>query len=153
VLPIEWSRVPADLLAGPTLTALGVPEVLGYARIAGMPLVTGLYTMLLPMAALAVLGSSRHLVVATLGIQVAAGHLRWMVFDWAAIGGRRLHRVRGPGQGAGQLRRRQVRLVFRSVLDPVRQQLERYGISPDACYETPGEALEAFRAAHGGTER
>ena len=29
-----------------------------------MPLVTGLYTMLLPMAAFAVLGSSRHLVVA-----------------------------------------------------------------------------------------
>src|SRR5256886_7299317 len=29
-----------------------------------MPLVTGLYTMLLPMAAYAVLGSSRHLVVA-----------------------------------------------------------------------------------------
>ena len=38
--------------------------MLGYAKIAGMPLVTGLYTMLLPMAAFAVLGSSRHLVVA-----------------------------------------------------------------------------------------
>ena len=35
-----------------------------YDQIAGMPLVTGLYTMLLPMAAFAVLGSSRHLVVA-----------------------------------------------------------------------------------------
>jgi sulfate permease, SulP family len=56
--------VPAELLAGLTLAAIGVPEVLGYAKIAGMPLVTGLYTMLLPMAAYAVLGSSRHLVVA-----------------------------------------------------------------------------------------
>ncbi len=64
VLPIERSRVPIDMLAGLTLTALGVPEVLGYAKIAGMPLVTGLYTMLLPMAVFAVLGSSRHLVVA-----------------------------------------------------------------------------------------
>ena len=64
VLPIERSRAPADVLAGLTLAALGVPEVLGYARIAGMPLVTGLYTMLLPMAAFAILGSSRHLVVA-----------------------------------------------------------------------------------------
>jgi len=64
VRPIERSRVPIDMLAGLTLAALGIPEVLGYAKIAGMPLVTGLYTMLLPMAVFAVLGSSRHLVVA-----------------------------------------------------------------------------------------
>ena len=64
VLPIDRARVPTDMLAGLTLAALGIPEVLGYAKIAGMPLVTGLYTMLLPMAVFAVLGSSRHLVVA-----------------------------------------------------------------------------------------
>ena len=64
VVPVERSRVPADALAGLTLAALGIPEVLGYAKIAGMPLVTGLYTMLLPMAVFSVLGSSRHLVVA-----------------------------------------------------------------------------------------
>jgi high affinity sulfate transporter 1 len=64
VLPVERSRVPADMLAGLTLAALGIPEVLGYAKIAGMPVVTGLYTLLLPMAVFAVLGSSRHLVVA-----------------------------------------------------------------------------------------
>ena len=64
VLPVERSRVPADVLAGLTLAALGIPEVLGYAKIAGMPVVTGLYTMLLPIAVFAVLGSSRHLVVA-----------------------------------------------------------------------------------------
>src|SRR5947207_1683340 len=64
VLPVERSRVRADVLAGLTLAALGVPEVLGYAKIAGMPLVTGLYTLLLPMAVFALLGSSRHLVVA-----------------------------------------------------------------------------------------
>src|SRR5271169_2678030 len=64
VLPIDRSRVPTEALAGLTLAALGIPEVLGYAKIAGMPLVTGLYTMLLPMAVFAVLGSSRHLVVA-----------------------------------------------------------------------------------------
>src|SRR5689334_16443801 len=52
------------MLAGLTLAALGIPAVLGYAKIAGMPLVTGLYTLLLPMAVFAVLGSSRHLVVA-----------------------------------------------------------------------------------------
>jgi MFS superfamily sulfate permease-like transporter len=64
VLPIDRAQVPADMLAGMTLAALGIPEVLGYAKIAGMPVVTGLYTMLLPMAVFAVLGSSRHLVVA-----------------------------------------------------------------------------------------
>jgi high affinity sulfate transporter 1 len=63
LLPIDRSRVPADVLAGMTLAALGIPEVLGYAKIAGMPVVTGLYTMLLPMVVFAVLGSSRHLVV------------------------------------------------------------------------------------------
>ena len=57
-------HVAGDVLAGVTLAALGVPEVLGYAKIAGMPVVTGLYTLLLPMAVFAVLGSSRHLVVA-----------------------------------------------------------------------------------------
>jgi hypothetical protein len=39
-----------------------------------------------------------------------------------------------------------VRLVFTSVLGPVRNELGRYGISPDAWYDTPGEALEAFNA-------
>ena len=64
VLPVERARIPTEVLAGLTLAAVGIPEVLGYAKIAGMPLVTGLYTMLLPMAVYAVLGSSRHLVVA-----------------------------------------------------------------------------------------
>src|SRR5258708_16923574 len=63
LLPVQRSQVPSDVLAGMTLAALGIPEVLGYAKIAGMPVVTGLYTMLLPMAVFAVLGSSRHLVV------------------------------------------------------------------------------------------
>jgi sulfate permease, SulP family len=64
VLPVDRARVGPEVLAGVTLAAIGVPEVLGYAKIAGMPLVTGLYTMLLPMVVFAVLGSSRHLVVA-----------------------------------------------------------------------------------------
>jgi len=43
---------------------MNIPQVLGYTRIAGTPVVTGLYTVLLPLAAFAVFGSSRHLVVA-----------------------------------------------------------------------------------------
>jgi high affinity sulfate transporter 1 len=64
LLPLRRDQAPGDLLAGVTLAALGIPEVLGYARIAGMPVVTGLYTLLLPMALFAVFGASRHLVVA-----------------------------------------------------------------------------------------
>jgi high affinity sulfate transporter 1 len=64
VLPISRRQLPAEVLAGLTLAALGIPEVLGYASIARMPVVTGLYTMLLPMAVFAFLCSSRHLVVA-----------------------------------------------------------------------------------------
>src|SRR5215510_8402335 len=59
--PRELAR---DVLAGFQLAALNVPQALGYARIAGMPLVTGLYTLLLPLVAFAAFGSSRYLVVA-----------------------------------------------------------------------------------------
>src|SRR5258708_19240274 len=63
VLPIRRPQVARDVLAGVTLAAVAVREDLGYATIAGMPPVTGLYALLLPMAVFALLGSSRHLVV------------------------------------------------------------------------------------------
>ena len=53
-----------DVLAGVTLASMNIPQVLGYTRIAGTPVVTGLYTVLLPLVAFAAFGSSRHLVVA-----------------------------------------------------------------------------------------
>ncbi len=52
-----------DLVAGVTLAAIAIPECMGYTKIAGTPVVTGLYTLLLPIVAFALLGSSRHLVV------------------------------------------------------------------------------------------
>jgi len=64
LLPVHRSHIAADVVAGISLAAVSIPVVLGYAKIAGMPVVTGLYTLLLPMAVFAVLGSSRHLVVA-----------------------------------------------------------------------------------------
>src|SRR4051812_28699108 len=63
ILPILAQRVPLDLVAGATLAALAIPEVMGYTKIAGMPVVTGLYTLLLPVLLFAIFGSSRHLVV------------------------------------------------------------------------------------------
>ncbi|MFM7616801.1 MAG: SulP family inorganic anion transporter [Actinomycetes bacterium] len=53
----------ADVVAGLTLAALGIPEVIGYAQLAQMPLETGLATLILPISVFALLGSSRHLVV------------------------------------------------------------------------------------------
>ena len=60
------SRVGAirDAVAGVTLASMNIPQVLGYTRIAETPVVTGLYTVLLPLVAFATFGSSRHLVVA-----------------------------------------------------------------------------------------
>ena len=63
VLPIDRKQIPTNILAGVTLAALAIPEVMGYTSIAGMPVITGLYTILLPMLAFAFFGSSRHLVV------------------------------------------------------------------------------------------
>jgi sulfate permease, SulP family len=59
----RWGAV-RDALAGVTLASMNIPQLLGYARIAGMPLNTGLYTALLAPIAFAIFGSSRHLVVA-----------------------------------------------------------------------------------------
>jgi high affinity sulfate transporter 1 len=64
LLPVDRARLPGDLVAGITLAALGIPEVMGYTKIAGTPTVTGLYTILLPLLAFAVFGASRQLVVA-----------------------------------------------------------------------------------------
>ena len=63
IRPYRRSWLRTDIVAGITLAALAIPEVMGYTRIAGMPVITGLYTILLPIAAFALFGSSRHLVV------------------------------------------------------------------------------------------
>ncbi len=64
ILPFDRSKLVPEIVAGITLAALGIPEVMGYTKIIGTPVITGLYTLLLPVLAFAILGSSRHLVVA-----------------------------------------------------------------------------------------
>jgi SulP family sulfate permease len=63
ILPLDRSRVLPDIMAGITLAAVGIPEVIAYTKIIDTPVITGLYTMLLPILAFAIFGSSRHLVV------------------------------------------------------------------------------------------
>lgn len=62
--PIRRAGAVRDALAGVVLAAMDIPQVLGYAKIAGMPVVTGLYSLMLPLIAFAAFGSSRSLVVA-----------------------------------------------------------------------------------------
>lgn len=57
----SWLGV--DVLAGVTLAAVAIPEVMGYTSIAQTPVITGLYTIILPTLVFALLGSSRLLVV------------------------------------------------------------------------------------------
>ena len=89
IRPLQRAQVATDILAGLTLAALAIPEVMGYTKIAGTPVITGLYTILIPMALYALFGSSRHLVVgadsATAAILASAltgmavpGSARWM---------------------------------------------------------------------------
>ena len=63
IRPVERSSLSKDVVAGVALAALAIPEVMGYTKIAGTPVISGLYTILFPAIAFALLGSSRHLVV------------------------------------------------------------------------------------------
>ena len=57
----EWLL--QDLLAGLAIWAVMVPEGMAYAGIVGVPAIMGLYTIVPPLVAYAVFGSSRLLVV------------------------------------------------------------------------------------------
>ncbi|HCU97341.1 MAG TPA: sodium-independent anion transporter [Actinobacteria bacterium] len=55
----SWLR--GDLVAGVTVAAYLVPQVMAYAEVAGLPPVTGLWAALAPLLLYALLGSSRSL--------------------------------------------------------------------------------------------
>jgi sulfate permease, SulP family len=61
--PLKAGAAMRDALAGFALAAMNIPQALGYTKIAGMPVVTGLYSLLLPLVGFAAFGSSRYLVV------------------------------------------------------------------------------------------
>lgn len=64
-----WLR--SDVVAGLTVWAVLVPESLAYATIAGVPPVVGLYAAVPALVLYALLGSSRHLVVASMSATAA----------------------------------------------------------------------------------
>src|ERR1700750_2360084 len=51
----EWLR--PDVVAGLTTAAVVIPKAMAYATIAGLPVQVGLYTVLVPMAIYAVMGT------------------------------------------------------------------------------------------------
>ncbi|XVX20793.1 SulP family inorganic anion transporter [Actinomycetota bacterium] len=70
----RWLR--GDVLAGVTVAAYLVPQVMAYAVVAGLPPVAGLWAVLAPLLAYAVLGSSRQLSVgpeSTTALMTASG--------------------------------------------------------------------------------
>ena len=69
-----WLR--GDLLAGITVAAYLIPQVMAYAEIAGLPPIVGLWAILTPLLVYALLGSSRQLSVgpeSTTALMTAAG--------------------------------------------------------------------------------
>lgn len=69
-LPIvEWLRnyrrsdLGADVIAGLTTAVMLVPQAMGYALLAGLPPIHGLYASVAPILLYAILGTSRHLAV------------------------------------------------------------------------------------------
>lgn len=62
--PADGKSAISDVMAGITLASMNIPQVLGYTRISRTPVVTGLYTALLPLLVFTIFCSSRHLVVA-----------------------------------------------------------------------------------------
>jgi len=59
----DWLQ--CDLIAGLITAAVVIPKAMAYATIAGLPVQVGLYTVLVPMAIYALLGTSRPLSVST----------------------------------------------------------------------------------------
>jgi high affinity sulfate transporter 1 len=55
----RWLR--GDVVAGVTMAAYAVPQLMAYAELAGLPAVVGLYAIMVPLLVYALLGSSRQL--------------------------------------------------------------------------------------------
>ena len=64
IFPLERSRILPEIFAGISLAAMNIPQAMGYARLAGVPVIAGLYTLLFPVITFAILGGARYLFVA-----------------------------------------------------------------------------------------
>lgn len=67
--------VRADVVAGVAAGGVVIPQAMGYAGVAGLPVEVGLYTCIVPMAAYALLGGARRLSMSTTSTIVALAGL------------------------------------------------------------------------------
>jgi MFS superfamily sulfate permease-like transporter len=74
----------------------------------------------------------------------------WLCLDGAAIGDVDYSAAAVLARAQQQLHERGIRLLLSNIIEPVRHQLDRYGITSavgtDAYFDTAGEALDAFHA-------
>ncbi|MFL1377812.1 SulP family inorganic anion transporter [Nocardiopsis protaetiae] len=61
----------AGLVAGTTAAAVVIPQAMGYATVAGLPVQVGLYTCIVPMVVYALMGGARRLSISTTSTIVA----------------------------------------------------------------------------------
>ena len=84
----------------------------------------------------------------------AGGPLRWFVLDCAAVEDIDYTASTVLARAVDIARERHVRFAVSTVLPQVQRQLDSFGITksldPDARYETPRDAADAFHAAGGG---
>ncbi|MFI6817614.1 SulP family inorganic anion transporter [Nonomuraea sp. NPDC050328] len=91
---VPRAQLPREVIAGVTLAALAIPLNIGYAQIAGLPPVVGLYTAIVPMLVFALFASSRQLVASPdapiaaliaslLGAMAAAGSTNYVQLAYA----------------------------------------------------------------------
>jgi MFS superfamily sulfate permease-like transporter len=94
----SWLR--GDLIAGVTVAAYLVPQVMAYAGVAGLPPVTGLWAALPPLACYAMLGSSR---LVSLGPDATTALMTAVAIGPLAAGPATDARHAGPGFPASML--------------------------------------------------
>ncbi|CAI5491964.1 unnamed protein product [Closterium sp. Naga37s-1] len=63
---LTW--LPGDVVAGFTITSLAIPQDLGYAQLAHVPPINGLYGSFIPPTVYAIFGTSRHMAIAPVAI-------------------------------------------------------------------------------------
>lgn len=74
--PLSWMKrysrrhLRADLVAGMTVAVMLVPQSMAYAHLAGVPPIYGLYASLVPLLVYPLLGSSLHLAVGVIAIDM-----------------------------------------------------------------------------------
>ncbi|MDX1545647.1 MAG: sulfate permease [Rhodothermales bacterium] len=65
-----WAALRGDVLAGLTVGVMLIPQAMAYALLAGVPPIYGLYASVAPLVVYALLGTSRHLAVGTVALDM-----------------------------------------------------------------------------------